>query len=185
MILEMLLALLLATPPQAGTFKVSGTVTRDDKQDPTTAPQANQIRISGPSTLTNGIGPGGAFEFSNIRPGTYQIVVGPRVTMPPLTVVVTDKDVTGLRVVVPLTGEVTMDPTSVKPRNIRGKVNGLLTTQGVRVVLQGGNLGTGVESPVASDGSFGFSDVLPGNYSARLSLSGHVIQTQSTWATAM
>ena len=103
MILEMLLALLLATPPQAGTFKVSGTVTRDDKQDPTRAPQANQIRISGPSTLISDIGPGGAFEFSNIRPGTYQIVVGPRVTMPPLTVVVTDKDVTGLRVVVPLT----------------------------------------------------------------------------------
>jgi hypothetical protein len=34
-----------------------------------------------------------------------------------------------------------------------------------------------VESPVATDGSFGFSDILPGNYSARLSLSGHVIST--------
>jgi len=60
---------------------------------------------------------------------------------------------------------------------VNGKVNGLLTTQGVRVVLQGGNLGTGVESPVAPDGSFGFSDIPRGNYSARLSLSGPVIST--------
>ncbi len=84
-----------------------------------------------------------------------------------------------IRVALNDTAEITIavDATTVKPRNIRGKVNGLLTTQGVRVVLQGGNLGTGVESPVAPDGSFGFSDVLPGNYSARLSLSGHVIQT--------
>ena len=63
----------------------------------------------------------------------------------------------------------------MKPHNVSGKVTGLLTTQGVRVVLQGGNLGTGVESPVSPDGSFAFSDILPGNYSARLSLSGHVV----------
>jgi hypothetical protein len=47
----------------------------------------------------------------------------------------------------------------------------------VRVVLQGGSLGTGVESSIAPDGSFGFTDILPGNYSARLSLSGQVIGT--------
>jgi len=68
-----------------------------------------------------------------------------------------------------------VDATTVKPHNVSGKVTGLLTTQGVRVVLQGGNLGTGVESPVSPDGSFAFTDILPGNYSARLSLSGHVV----------
>jgi hypothetical protein len=70
---------------------------------------------------------------------------------------------------------IAVDATTVKPHNVSGRVTGLLTTQGVRVVLRGGNLGTGVESPVAPDGSFGFTDILPGNYSARLSLSGHVI----------
>jgi hypothetical protein len=72
---------------------------------------------------------------------------------------------------------IAVDATTVKPHHITGKVNGLLTTQGVRVVLQGGNLGTGVESPVSPDGSFEFTDILPGNYSARLSLSGHVVAT--------
>ena len=72
---------------------------------------------------------------------------------------------------------ITVDATQVKTHNIGGKVTGLLTTQGVRVVLQGGNLGTGEESPVAPDGSFAFADILPGNYSARLSLSGEVIAT--------
>jgi hypothetical protein len=72
---------------------------------------------------------------------------------------------------------ITVDATQVKPHNISGKVTNLLTTQGVRVVLQGGNLGTGVESPVAPDGSFSFTDILPGIYSARLSLSGEVIST--------
>jgi hypothetical protein len=70
---------------------------------------------------------------------------------------------------------IAVDATTVKPHNVSGKVTGLLTTQGVRVVLQGGNLGTGVESPVSSDGSFAFTDILPGNYTARLSLSGHVV----------
>jgi hypothetical protein len=75
---------------------------------------------------------------------------------------------------------IVVDASGVRPHNISGKVTGLLTTQGVRVVLQGGSLGTGVESPVAPDGSFGFADILPGNYSARLSLSGQVISTSVT-----
>ena len=81
MIHGLLIALLLATPPQVVTFKVSGTVVRDDKQDPATATQANQIRLGGPTTNIVPIGAGGAFEFSNVRPGTYQIVVGPRITI--------------------------------------------------------------------------------------------------------
>jgi hypothetical protein len=75
---------------------------------------------------------------------------------------------------------IVVDASGVKPHNISGKVTGLLTTQGVRVVLQGGSLGTGVESPIASDGSFGFTDILPGNYAARLSLSGQVVGTSVT-----
>jgi hypothetical protein len=38
---------------------------------------------------------------------------------------------------------IAVDATTLKPHNISGKVTGLLTTQGVRVVMQGGNLGTG------------------------------------------
>ena len=72
---------------------------------------------------------------------------------------------------------ITFDATGVTPRNVSGFVRNLLTTQGVRVVLQGGTLGTGVESPIAADGSFSFKDIPPGNYSARLSLSGLVVST--------
>jgi hypothetical protein len=84
-----------------------------------------------------------------------------------------------IRVATNDTSEITIsvDATQVRPRSISGKALGLLTTQGVRVVLQGGTLGTGVESPVAPDGSFGFTDILPGNYQIRLSLSGPTIST--------
>jgi hypothetical protein len=72
---------------------------------------------------------------------------------------------------------ITVDATQVKLHNISGKVTGLLTTEGVRVVLQGGNLGTGEESAIAPDGSFAFAGILPGNYFARISLSGEQIGT--------
>src|SRR5215470_9041489 len=127
MIQGLLTAFLLAAlqqpaPPQApaAIYKVSGTVVREDKQDPATAAQANQIRIQGPTTSIVVIGAGGTFEFRNIRAGTYQLVVGPRVTMAPVTVTVTDKDLTDVRVVVPLskdvTGNVTVDGAGPHPR---------------------------------------------------------------------
>jgi hypothetical protein len=101
MIHGLLMALLLAGSPQAATFKVSGTVVREDKLDPASATQANQVRISGPSTMIVPIGNGGTFTFPNLRPGTYQLVVGPRVTMTPMTIVVSDKDVNDMHVVIP------------------------------------------------------------------------------------
>ena len=107
MIPGLLMALLLAVTPQAATFKVSGTVAREDKQDPSTVTQANQVRISGPSTTIVLIGAGGTFTFPNLRPGTYQLVVGPRVTMTPMTIIVGDKDVTDVHVVIPLSMDVT------------------------------------------------------------------------------
>jgi len=121
MIHGLLLALLLAASPQAATFKVSGTVVREDKQDPASAAtQANQVRISGPSASIVTIGAGGTFTFPSVRPGTYQLVVGPRVTMSPMTVVVSDKDVSDLRVVIPLSvdvaGSVTVEGNGPRPR---------------------------------------------------------------------
>src|SRR5215471_15166633 len=126
MIQRLLTAFLFAAlqqpaPPQApaATYKVSGAIVREDKQDPAVA-QANQIRIQGPTTSVVVIGAGGTFEFRNIRAGTYQLVVGPRITMAPVTVTVTDKDLTDVRVVVPLskdvTGNVTVDGAGPHPR---------------------------------------------------------------------
>src|SRR5215471_21345499 len=126
MIQRLLTAFLFAAlqqpaPPQApaATYKVSGTVVREDKQDPAAA-QANQIRIQGPTTSIVVIGAGGTFEFVNIRPGTYQLVVGPRITVAPVTVIVSDKDLSAVRVVVPLskdvTGNVTVDGAGPHPR---------------------------------------------------------------------
>src|SRR5215475_5725663 len=115
-------ALQQPAPPQspAPTYKVSGTVVREDKQDPAAAAQANQIRIQGPTSSIVAIGAGGTFEFVNIRPGTYQLVVGPRITMAPVSVIVSDKDLSDVRVVVPLSkdvsGNVTVDGAGPHPR---------------------------------------------------------------------
>src|SRR5262249_42880200 len=110
-----------ATAAQTSTFKVSGSVVREDKKDPAHAPNGDRVsmRSTGSSAAVD-VGEGGAFEFENVRPGTYQIVVGPMVTMEPVTVVVTDKDVTGLRVLVPdivtLPGSVVIDGGGPNPR---------------------------------------------------------------------
>jgi hypothetical protein len=60
---------------------------------------------------------------------------------------------------------------AVKPVNVSGRVTGLLTTRGVRVVLMNPVLAS-TEASVNPDGSFHFSGIIPGNYNARLSLSG-------------
>ena len=76
--------------------------------------------------------------------------------------------------IAPTDGEelrVVFDATAITRVNVSGRVIGLLTTQGVRVVLTNPLLGS-VEASVNSDGSFAFSNVIPANYNARLSLSG-------------
>src|SRR5258705_13882718 len=85
---------------QSPAFKVSGVVVREDNQDPAHATNGDRVVLRGNNggTTIVDVGEGGAFEFSNVRPGSYQIVVGPMVTMEPVIVPVTDKDVTGLRV---------------------------------------------------------------------------------------
>ena len=66
---------------------------------------------------------------------------------------------------------ITYDATAIVPVRVTGRVANLLTTQGVRVVLTNPVFGS-TEASVATDGSFAFSKVMPGNYVARLSLSG-------------
>src|SRR5262245_18367401 len=96
--------LLMQAPASAATqaFKVSGTIVREDKRAPDSVPNADRILLSGagaPKVLDIEIT--GASELTRVPPGSYEIVIGPMVTMEPLKVIVTDKDVTGLRVVVP------------------------------------------------------------------------------------
>jgi hypothetical protein len=116
----LLMALLLAGSPQAATFKVSGTVVREDKQESTTATQANQVLIVGPSQMIAPIRAGGTFTIPDLRPGSYQLVVLPRIAMTPMTIVVSDKDVSDLRVVIPLTvdvtGSVTVEENGPRPQ---------------------------------------------------------------------
>ncbi len=57
------------------------------------------------------------------------------------------------------------------PVNVSGRVVNLLRTDGVRVVLAR-PMERSFETKVQPDGSFAFSNVPPGNYIARLSLSG-------------
>jgi hypothetical protein len=66
---------------------------------------------------------------------------------------------------------VTFDATAITSVKVSGQVANLLTTQGVRVVLMNPVSGS-FETSVNPDGSFVFPRVIPGNYVARLSLSG-------------
>lgn len=66
---------------------------------------------------------------------------------------------------------VTFDASAITSVKVSGRVENLLTTQGVRVVLTHPVYG-GTEANVEPDGSFAFAKVIPGNYTARLSLSG-------------
>jgi hypothetical protein len=89
-------------PAPTAVFKISGTIVREDKRAPNSVPNADRILLRGtgaPKVLD--IETSGAFEFARVSPGSYEIVIGPMVLMEPVKVIVTDKDITGLRVVVP------------------------------------------------------------------------------------
>jgi hypothetical protein len=73
MIARLLIALLLTASRRLPPSKSRGTVVREDKQEPSSVTQANQVRISGPSTTIVPIKPGGSFEFPSVRPGTYRL----------------------------------------------------------------------------------------------------------------
>ncbi len=89
-------------PAPTALFKISGTIVREDKRAPDSVPNADRIllRSAGAPKVLD-IETSGAFEFTRVSPGSYEIVIGPMVTMEPVKVIVTDKDITGLRVVVP------------------------------------------------------------------------------------
>jgi hypothetical protein len=77
--------------------------------------------------------------------------------------------------------QLTFDAGGIALVKVSGRVNNLITTHGVRVVLMHPTFGS-LESSVGSDGSFLFPKVMPGNYVARLSLSGLSAGTQVTVA---
>ncbi len=119
MVKALWLALLLVAQDPA--FKVSGTVVREDNQEPDRVAGADRVLLRGGATpKVTDIGTGGAFEFTGVRPGTYQVVIGPMVTMEPMPLVVADKDITGLRVVVPnrvaVRGTMTVEDGGPRPR---------------------------------------------------------------------
>jgi hypothetical protein len=75
-----------------------------------------------------------------------------------------------------------INASALTPLNVSGRVTGLLTTKGVRVVLMNPLLAS-AESTVDPDGSFRFLKVIPGTYNARLSLSGLTAATGFTVST--
>jgi hypothetical protein len=61
---------------------------------------------------------------------------------------------------------------------ISGRVTGLKSTEGVRVVLRTPSPGLAWEAPVAPDGSYKLTKVFPGTYSLRVSYAGIVTAKQ-------
>jgi hypothetical protein len=144
------LAFLLA--PVAGISASSASV-------PTTAEPDGSFKVALPEgerqlTLVAGTIPPG-YKVSTFTYGTTDLLKNP--------IRIVSADTAELRVM--------LDATSITPVRVSGRVADLLTTQSVRVVLTNPVFGS-VEAPVSSDGSFAFSKVLPGTYTARLSLSG-------------
>jgi hypothetical protein len=86
--------------PPASTVRVSGTAIREDGQPP-----QGQLRLlgSGGTYLVN-VGADGSFQFPRIPAGSYQLSGGPAlatVAIEPIMVIVSDKEISGLRYVVP------------------------------------------------------------------------------------
>jgi hypothetical protein len=77
--------------------------------------------------------------------------------------------------------QLTFDAGGITLVKVSGQVANLITTHGVRVVLMHPTFGAR-EAPVNSDGSFLFPKVMPGDYVARLSLSGLAAGRQVTVA---
>jgi hypothetical protein len=118
----------LVTPPLV---RVSGVVVNENSSAttlPANAPPAlrtvvpTQVRLSGVGPIqTAAVGADGAFEFRNVRPGTYQANILPAaLRTPPITITVGDSDITGLRLAIPLilsvSGSVVVENNGPLPR---------------------------------------------------------------------
>ena len=105
-----LIALLLAAPQQSATdsgVKVSGRVTPEVSASAPGTGRVTMTGRNGASSQAVTIGAGGSFEFLNVRPGTYVLVATPGVMSQLITITVADKDITGIELVNPRTGDVT------------------------------------------------------------------------------
>jgi hypothetical protein len=78
--------------------RVSGRVIRDGHR------AGNQVILTrNRQTFNTTIAPDGSFTFPAVQPGIYQVRVTPGVnSLPPVTVVVADSDITGLELTIPL-----------------------------------------------------------------------------------
>jgi len=96
---------------------VSGQVIGPSSQNLT---QTLRATLMGTTTQNTSINPDGSFKFSNVPPGTYTLTVNPAVLAQPISMVVGDKDITGIEaVVVPtavVTGTVLVDGGGPRPR---------------------------------------------------------------------
>ncbi len=86
--------------PPAPAVRVSGTAIREDGQQP-----QGQVRLLGPGgTYLAAVAADGSFQFPRIPAGPYQFSGGPSlatVAIEPIMVLVEDKEISGLRYVVP------------------------------------------------------------------------------------
>src|SRR5262249_39072746 len=84
----------------APTVRVSGIASREDGQQP-----QGQVRLLGPGgTYLSQVAADGSFQFPRVPAGPYQLSGGPAlatVAIEPIMVIVEDREISGLRYVVP------------------------------------------------------------------------------------
>jgi TonB family protein len=76
--------------------------------------------LNGSSSQATSINADGSFTFSNVRPGTYNLTINSGILSQPISIVVDDKDITGIEAVVvtmaDVTGTVVVDGGGIRPR---------------------------------------------------------------------
>jgi TonB family protein len=82
---------------------VSGRVIFPPSQQPVTPIRRAALTGGGMPAQETALGADGSFQFLRVRPGTYNLILNIGAPSQPFSVSVTDKEITGLEIVVPLT----------------------------------------------------------------------------------
>jgi TonB family protein len=180
-----------------GGVTVSGRVVRPDG----VTPLVPTVRLvgGGPPGLGSQATerPDGTFEFTKVRPGTYQLVPGSGTLAQPFTIVVGDRDIVGLEVqvvrTVEVSGTMVVENNAARPRinltlmPFKGGITSpafSLQVNGTFRVIGAGGATMSVSTTATSQSDGRFSLLMPeGERRLTLNVAGHSVQSLTYGAT--